>query len=57
MMDTMTKDLWLTARQDLTQSGCQIEPFFVSTPEKPFDVTKFYSVRHVVHTPLSLDQR
>ncbi|KIM53000.1 hypothetical protein SCLCIDRAFT_18053 [Scleroderma citrinum Foug A] len=28
---------------DLTQSGCQIEPFFVSTPEKPFDVTKFYS--------------
>ncbi|KAL4074735.1 SPOC like C-terminal domain-containing protein [Scleroderma yunnanense] len=29
---------------DLTQSGCQIEPFFVSTPERPFDVTKFYSL-------------
>lgn len=28
---------------DLTQSGCQIEPFFISTTEKPFDVTKFYS--------------
>lgn len=28
---------------DLMQSGCQIEPFFISTTEKPFDVTKFYS--------------
>lgn len=28
---------------DLMQSGCQIEPFFISTSEKPFDVTKFYS--------------
>ncbi|KAI6164379.1 SPOC like C-terminal domain-containing protein [Pisolithus thermaeus] len=28
---------------DLMQSGCQIEPFFISSTEKPFDVTKFYS--------------
>ncbi|KAI6109983.1 SPOC like C-terminal domain-containing protein [Pisolithus sp. B1] len=28
---------------DLMQSGCQIEPFFISTTEKPFDITKFYS--------------
>ncbi|KAF8214122.1 SPOC like C-terminal domain-containing protein [Mycena galopus ATCC 62051] len=28
---------------DLTQSGVTVEPFFISTPEKPFDVSKFYS--------------
>ncbi|KAF9456442.1 SPOC like C-terminal domain-containing protein [Collybia nuda] len=28
---------------DLAQSGVTIEPFFISTTEKPFDVTKFYS--------------
>ncbi|KAJ6615653.1 Ku DNA-binding complex Ku70 subunit [Mycena sp. CBHHK59/15] len=28
---------------DLTQSGVAVEPFFISTPEKPFDVSKFYS--------------
>ncbi|KAH0833364.1 SPOC like C-terminal domain-containing protein [Lanmaoa asiatica] len=28
---------------DLTQAGVQIEPFFISTTEKPFDPTKFYS--------------
>ncbi|TDL25552.1 Ku DNA-binding complex, Ku70 subunit [Rickenella mellea] len=28
---------------DLTQTGVTIEPFFISTPEKPFDPTKFWS--------------
>ncbi|KAF9231369.1 SPOC like C-terminal domain-containing protein [Melanogaster broomeanus] len=28
---------------DLTQAGVQVEPFFISTPEKPFDSIKFYS--------------
>ncbi|KAG9316111.1 SPOC like C-terminal domain-containing protein [Chiua virens] len=28
---------------DLTQAGVQVEPFFISTPAKPFDPTKFYS--------------
>ncbi|KAF5379661.1 hypothetical protein D9615_005809 [Tricholomella constricta] len=28
---------------DLTQAGVTVEPFFISTPEKPFDVSKFYS--------------
>ncbi|KAI0703839.1 ku70-like protein [Cytidiella melzeri] len=28
---------------DLTQAGITIEPFFISTDEKPFDVSKFYS--------------
>ncbi|KAN0092527.1 SPOC like C-terminal domain containing protein [Tylopilus felleus] len=28
---------------DLTQAGVQIEPFFISTTERPFDPTKFYS--------------
>ncbi|KAJ7167691.1 SPOC like C-terminal domain-containing protein [Mycena filopes] len=28
---------------DLTQSGVTVEPFFISTPEKPFEVSKFYS--------------
>jgi hypothetical protein len=31
--------------KDLTQSGVQIEPFFIATPEKPFEPSKFYSVR------------
>lgn len=30
--------------QDLTQAGVSVEPFFISTDEKPFDPTKFYSV-------------
>ncbi|KAG6816666.1 hypothetical protein H0H87_004026 [Tephrocybe sp. NHM501043] len=28
---------------DLTQAGVAVEPFFISTPEKPFEVSKFYS--------------
>ncbi|TFK34525.1 SPOC like C-terminal domain-containing protein [Crucibulum laeve] len=28
---------------DLTQAGVTVEPFFISTPEKPFDVSKCYS--------------
>ncbi|KAF9219431.1 Ku DNA-binding complex, Ku70 subunit [Gyrodon lividus] len=28
---------------DLTQAGVQVEPFFISTSEKPFDPTNFYS--------------
>lgn len=30
--------------KDLTQSGVTVEPFFISTTEKPFDVSKLYSV-------------
>ncbi|KAK7062206.1 hypothetical protein R3P38DRAFT_3303206 [Favolaschia claudopus] len=30
-------------KRDLTQSGVTVEPFFISTSEKPFDVSKFYS--------------
>lgn len=33
--------------KDLTQSGAQVEPFFIATPEKPFDPSKFYSVRGI----------
>ncbi|KAG6372151.1 SPOC like C-terminal domain-containing protein [Boletus reticuloceps] len=28
---------------DLTQAGVRVEPFFISTPDKPFDPTRFYS--------------
>jgi ATP-dependent DNA helicase 2 subunit 1 len=28
----------------LTQAGVAVEPFFISTTEKPFDVSKFFSV-------------
>ncbi|KAF8071492.1 SPOC like C-terminal domain-containing protein [Lyophyllum atratum] len=28
---------------DLAQAGVTVEPFFISTPEKPFDVSKFYA--------------
>ncbi|CAL1715872.1 unnamed protein product [Somion occarium] len=28
---------------DLTQAGIMVEPFFISTEERPFDQTKFYS--------------
>ncbi|CAK5275225.1 unnamed protein product [Mycena citricolor] len=28
---------------DLTQSGANVEPFFISSKEKPFDLSKFYS--------------
>ncbi|THH23094.1 hypothetical protein EUX98_g8084 [Antrodiella citrinella] len=28
---------------DLTQAGIMVEPFFISTEDKPFDQTKFYS--------------
>jgi len=31
----------------LTQSGAQVEPFFIATPDKPFDPSKFYSVRNI----------
>ncbi|KAH8118175.1 ku70-like protein [Phellopilus nigrolimitatus] len=33
-----------TTLVDLTQVGVSVEPFFISTDEKPFDPTKFYSV-------------
>ncbi|RXW22186.1 hypothetical protein EST38_g3662 [Candolleomyces aberdarensis] len=39
--------------QDLTQAGVNVEPFFISTPEKPFDVSKFYSS---VLLPTNLDE-
>lgn len=32
-----------TTLMDLTQSGCQLEPFFISTPEHPFDISTFYA--------------
>jgi len=35
----------LNPPQDLTQAGVAVEPFFISTDDKPFDVSKFYSVR------------
>lgn len=41
-----SKQLVTSARTtllDLTQSGVQIEPFFIATPEKPFEPSKFYS--------------
>ncbi|KIK96288.1 hypothetical protein PAXRUDRAFT_826120 [Paxillus rubicundulus Ve08.2h10] len=41
-----SKQLLISSRTtlvDLTQAGTQVEPFFISTPEKPFDPTKFYS--------------
>ncbi|KAG2147725.1 SPOC like C-terminal domain-containing protein [Suillus bovinus] len=41
-----SKQLVTSARTtllDLTQSGVQIEPFFIATPEKPFETYKFYS--------------
>ncbi|KAJ7771072.1 SPOC like C-terminal domain-containing protein [Mycena maculata] len=43
---TGNKQLVTSARTtliDLTQAGVGVEPFFISTPEKPFDVSKFYS--------------
>ena len=30
--------------QDLVEAGITVEPFFISTGVKPFDVNKFYSV-------------
>ncbi|KAJ6561453.1 SPOC like C-terminal domain-containing protein [Mycena vulgaris] len=41
-----SKQLVTSARTtliDLTQAGVTVEPFFISTPDKPFDVSKFYS--------------
>ncbi|KAJ7432310.1 SPOC like C-terminal domain-containing protein [Mycena galericulata] len=41
-----SKQLVTSARTtliDLTQAGVMVEPFFISTPDKPFDVSKFYS--------------
>ncbi|KAJ8592867.1 Ku DNA-binding complex, Ku70 subunit [Rhizopogon salebrosus TDB-379] len=41
-----SKQLLTSARTtllDLTQSGAQVEPFFIATPKKPFDSSKFYS--------------
>ncbi|KZT27230.1 SPOC domain-like protein [Neolentinus lepideus HHB14362 ss-1] len=32
-----------TTLLDLTQAGVTVEPFFISTEEKPFDTSKFYS--------------
>lgn len=36
--------LCLTDHKDLVQAGIVVEPFFISTDDKPFDVSKFYSV-------------
>ncbi|KAK1219462.1 ATP-dependent DNA helicase II subunit 1 [Marasmius sp. AFHP31] len=33
-----------TTLTDLTQAGVTVEPFFISTEDKPFDVSKFYSL-------------
>ncbi|KAJ7098685.1 SPOC like C-terminal domain-containing protein [Mycena belliarum] len=41
-----SKQLVTSARTtliDLTQAGVTVEPFFISTKEKPFDMSKFYS--------------
>ncbi|KAG1736302.1 SPOC like C-terminal domain-containing protein [Suillus lakei] len=41
-----SKQLVTSARTtllDLTQSGVQVEPFFIATPEKPFEPSRFYS--------------
>ncbi|KIM39192.1 hypothetical protein M413DRAFT_447154 [Hebeloma cylindrosporum] len=41
-----SKQLITSARTtliDLTQAGVAVEPFFISTEEKPFDVSNFYS--------------
>lgn len=41
-----TKQLVTSARttlEDLTQAGVSVEPFFISSEDKPFDVSKFYS--------------
>ncbi|KAJ3512006.1 hypothetical protein NLJ89_g3774 [Agrocybe chaxingu] len=43
---TGSKQLITSARTtliDLTQAGVTVEPFFISTEDKPFDVSKFYS--------------
>ncbi|CAA7265755.1 unnamed protein product [Cyclocybe aegerita] len=43
---TSSKQLITSARTtliDLTQAGVTVEPFFISTEDKPFDVSKFYS--------------
>ena len=32
--------------QDLIQAGIMVEPFFISTEERPFDLSKFYAVRN-----------
>ncbi|KAJ7598810.1 SPOC like C-terminal domain-containing protein [Mycena floridula] len=32
-----------TTLDDLTHSGCILEPFFISTEDQPFDVNNFYS--------------
>ncbi|KDR78542.1 hypothetical protein GALMADRAFT_243950 [Galerina marginata CBS 339.88] len=52
---TGSKQLITSARTtliDLTQAGVTVEPFFISTDEKPFDVSKFYSS---VLVPTNLD--
>lgn len=32
----------------MTQAGVAVEPFFISTEEKPFDVSTFYSVNRIL---------
>ncbi|EAU85129.2 Ku70 [Coprinopsis cinerea okayama7 len=42
--DVFTSANWiLRDGLDLVQAGVTVEPFFISTEEKPFDVSKFYS--------------
>lgn len=37
--------------QDLVEAGITVEPFFISTGDKPFDVNKFYSVSRLPRIP------
>lgn len=38
------------ASQDLSQAGVAVEPFFITTKEKPFNVAKFYAVSSFIIT-------
>ncbi|KAJ3993368.1 SPOC like C-terminal domain-containing protein [Lentinula boryana] len=42
-----------TTLEDLAQAGVVVEPFFIQTEDKPFDVTKFYST--VLQTNVFVD--
>jgi ATP-dependent DNA helicase 2 subunit 1 len=42
--------------QDLVEAGITVEPFFISTRDKPFDANKFYSVSRLSRIPFSAGQ-
>ncbi|KAF5359498.1 hypothetical protein D9756_002900 [Leucocoprinus leucothites] len=42
-----------TTLDDLIQTGVSVEPFFISTDDKPFDVSRFYSS---ILVPTNLDE-